>query len=574
MKSLFAFLVFISFANTLTAQVYDFYTNEKYSVQTKVENVSIQTDYAPSDFEVYIDEIEDHQVSKKSVKKLQSIALNLLNDAVSFYKIESKINKKIDFINEQEISNQYGEKEQYLRPRFSRFNIQLNSIVNNFAFYSISFLFETTSSSYQKNKEIAVTNYYVADFSTGKVEKFDTELNLPTQKKVQKLLQNELEKIYLLATQKIDYKKENRILALQDSIFDPQKTPHRVDFSEAIVLPYASGVLIEFPEHSAAAKKYKTHSFRLFVNQHKLPKFLAAAPRFKKYFNSNLPKTTAEVSAKLLANNFDFNQFKSGPENLAILDIVDFEKDLHKMEIKNYQLSEGEKRFIGSTAYRFTENNQPLLIEHRNQQQKVVDEVKYQYTKNKLLKSIQKSGYTNQLELYFYNDDVLNYTETISVKTNRYANSSSEAAVEIRQKQHVFSGNNYYQFTINLLGEYSPSTIFRRSIDDDKICSNYNCLLVDSSNRVVGIQSKRSVGNSAEILTLEDGRIKESYFDSDRHHFYFSYNDRKQLQEIKHLEHGNLKKQTTYIYSEESNPRIEITHKNSSTTQHLYFFEF
>lgn len=569
MKKHFLILLAIFAFQNGFAQVFDVFKNKKYEVSSYVLSEKFDKDYLPSEVKVYHDKLKDGNKQWEKIDTgLKEIALEKIENAVSFFEINANIKKQLKIAKEISINNR--EENEYHQPVFQNLNIKLLSVVNDFAIYALEYNFEAENLSNSRTSKKLVANYfYSANINTSSIENIAIKPDAEQQKILETLSLSEFRKIYLLQTEKLEL---NDVSKIQNPILIDSSFSKKIDYSEAIIFPYTSGVLIEFPAYSKSSKILNGKAFRLLLIDDDLQGFVAKFTKFKKYFTQNLKPASKATKEKLTDEQIYLNRFSQGPEELEVLKMFDFDKKIYEMKIENFQVINDEKKFSDSKIFRFNEDQTIHLMEIRDSKGEIHSEEKFTYTKFQKIETAINSTYEKSLTLYYYKNEELSYSEKIKIdKQESPYNNSMQTELEITQHHLIYNDRYRYDLRFNNVGDLNEN-IFSRHISENTVCGGQHCLIYDAQNRVVGIKILKS--GSIEILTDTDGKILESYFDNDRHQHFFSYDAKNRVAKVKHLESGRLKDTTIYQYDQSETNPLRILKKKQNTTEHSYSFKF
>ncbi|MDC7999615.1 hypothetical protein POV26_01040 [Aequorivita todarodis] len=569
-KQLLILLAFFAFQSG-SAQIFDVFKNKSYKVSTTVSKENFDTDYLPSEVEIYHDKIElQNDQSEKIVSALKKMVTENLENAVSFFEIHAAAKKQLGTAHEISINIRGEQPRENPQPEFKNVSINLLSVVNNFAIYAVNYTFEAGNQSDSNAfKKLLTRHFYAANLNTGTVENIDIKPNAEQQKMLETLTISEFQKIYLLQTEKLKLNDAERI---KSPIAIDTSFRKMIDYSEAVIFPYAAGVMIEFPAYSKSSKIVEGKAFRVLLKDTELQNLVEKFPKLKKYVTQHLlpaPKTTKE---KMRDEHVDLKRFSRGPEELEVLKMFDFDKKIYEMKIENFQGINDEKKFSDAKIFRFNKDQTLHLIETRGAKGEIHSEEKFTYTNFQKVETATNLAYEKSLTLYYYKDEALSYSEKIQIdKQKNPYDSYLQTDMEITQHHLIFNDKYRYDLRFNIVGDLTDN-LFSRHISENTVCDDQHCLIFDAKDRVVGIKVLRS--GSIEILTDTDGKVLESYFDSDRHRYFFSYDAKNRIKEVKHLESGKLKDTTRYQYDQsETNPLCILKEKQYST-EHCYIFKF
>lgn len=550
-KNLYLLFVVCFFQVSGNAQVIDVFQNKEYDYSTYVLEGKSNKEYAPSKIEIYQDKNKEENKNWRNIEsQLQTIALQEIENEVAFFQLHTKAVNYLKQLDElKRLVNPYHE-DSKVNPSFKNLNITLVSVVNNRGVYFIQYNFD----------DVHVKNYYLADYQNNKVVEINKIPNVKQQEKLEKLTLSRLTALYLLQTKKLEVSNVERIRATQSGEEKLPDFSKRIDYSEALVYPYFSGIMIEFPANSKSSGIFENKAFRILITGKELTKLLEVYPEFKPIFRQAL-KQPSNAIIEILNNdaNFDLLRFSRAPKELQLLESLALsptDKKPFSLTIGNYQKSDTLKKFIGSKKFLFDKNGNVLRIEERNDRNDIAREEKYSYNENNQLTDIRFLGYGNKLKLQNYDNDRLSYIQTIEVKDYRTAYGTELRDLNIFEQYFAFNTNYRYTLDFNIVGDFDRNrTIQSRYVTDNEYCTQHFCLLTNDNRQVVAV--KKKMGSPMDILLNSKSQPIESYLDNNRHHYQFTYDDdsrittfsstsdRKNTSLVEYQYHQNIEKPLT-----------------------------
>ncbi len=518
-KTLYLLFVVCFFQVSGNAQVIDVFQNKEYDYSTYVLEGKSNKEYAPSKIEIYQDKNKEENKNWRNIEsQLQTIALQEIENEVAFFQLHTKAVNYLKQLDElKRLVNPYHE-DSKVNPSFKNLNITLVSVVNNRGVYFIQYNFD----------DVHVKNYYLADYQNNKVVEINKIPNVKQQEKLEKLTLSRLTALYLLQTKKLEVSNVERIRATQSGEEKLPDFSKRIDYSEALVYPYFSGIMIEFPANSKSSGIFENKAFRILITGKELTKLLEVYPEFKPIFRQAL-KQPSNAIIEILNNdaNFDLLRFSRAPKELQLLESLALsptDKKPFSLTIGNYQKSDTLKKFIGSKKFLFDKNGNVLRIEERNDRNDIAREEKYSYNENNQLTDIRFLGYGNKLKLQNYDNDRLSYIQTIEVKDYRTAYGTELRDLNVFEQYFAFNTNYRYTLDFNIVGDFDRNrTIQSRYVTDNEYCTQHFCLLTNDNRQVVAV--KKKIGSPMDILLNSKSQPIESYLDNNRHHYQFTYDD-------------------------------------------------
>lgn len=567
-KTLYLLFVVCFFQVSGNAQVIDVFQNKEYDYSTYVLEGKSNKEYAPSKIEIYQDKNKEENKNWRNIEsQLQTIALQEIENEVAFFQLHTKAVNYLKQLDElKRLVNPYHE-DSKVNPSFKNLNITLVSVVNNRGVYFIQYNFD----------DVHVKNYYLADYQNNKVVEINKIPNVKQQEKLEKLTLSRLTALYLLQTKKLEVSNVERIRATQSGEEKLPDFSKRIDYSEALVYPYFSGIMIEFPANSKSSGIFENKAFRILITGKELTKLLEVYPEFKPIFRQAL-KQPSNAIIEILNNdaNFDLLRFSRAPKELQLLESLALsptDKKPFSLTIGNYQKSDTLKKFIGSKKFLFDKNGNVLRIEERNDRNDIAREEKYSYNENNQLTDIRFLGYGNKLKLQNYDNDRLSYIQTIEVKDYRTAYGTELRDLNIFEQYFAFNTNYRYTLDFNIVGDFDRNrTIQSRYVTDNEYCTQHFCLLTNDNRQVVAV--KKKMGSPMDILLNSKSQPIESYLDNNRHHYQFTYDDDNRITTFSSISDRKNTSLVEYQYHQNIEKPLTITETKTAHSTTIMIQEY
>lgn len=563
--SLIAICMFQFFAE---AQIIDVYQNKTYDHSYRIFKTSFQKQYAPAELEYYQNIIQSENKQWQNVEnKLRTIALQNIENEVKYVQLFAQANKYLEQFNElNRLKDPYFEALKVI-PTFDRLEIKLLNISNARGVYAAQYGFG----------EIEVTKYYLTDLQNNSVTEIGKIPSVLQQQTLQKLTLSKLAALYLIQTRKLEVNDVERIRGTQTGKENHIEIAQRVNYIEAVVYPYFSGLMVEFPENSKTSGIFDNKAFRLLVTGNDLVELLQVYPEFKSSLPQNIKPTSDELINRLNDdNNFDLQRFYTAPKELKLKDILQNNRKNQKpfsLTINNYQKMDTVKNFTGSKKFIFDHNSRVLRIEERNDRIDVVREQKNSYNNNQLTDS-RLLGFSDQLKLYNYDQNLLNNIQTIEIIDYQTPSHENFRKLNIIEEHFMFNNNSRFSSKYNMVGKLDPNLITQsRSLINGNFCTNHFCLLTNKNGNVVGV--KNHEGTPIDLLVNNNQPI-ESFLDNNRLHYQFTYYDDQKIASFVATNTGQKTKVVSYKYHDnEENPLTisEVTTDNSTSSTLIQDYE-
>lgn len=555
-KTLYLLFVVCIFQVSGNAQIIDVFQNKELEYSTYTLEAKSDKEYAPSKFEIYQDKNKEENKNWQNIEsQLKAIALQQIENEVAFFQLHTKAVNYLRQLNElKRLLDPYNENSNF-NPSFKNLNITLVSVANNRGVYVIQYNFDN----------VHVTNYYLADFLNNKVVEINKIPNSRQQESLKKLTLSRLTALYLLQTKKLEVSNVERIRAIQSGVENLLDFSSRIDYSESLVYPYFSGLMIEFPANSKSSRIFENKAFRLLVTGKEVIELLDIFPEFKPIFRQPL-KHPSDVIVEILNNdkNFDLSRFSRAPKELQLLESLSISKTdskLFSLTVSNYQKRDTIKAFLGAKKYLFDKNGNVLRIEERNDKNDISREEKYSYNKKNQLTDIRLLGFGKKLQLQNYDNDLLSYVETIDIKDYRTSYGTEIRDLDIHEQHFAFNDNYRYTLEFNAVGDFDRNRIIQsRYISANGYCTDNFCLITNDHGQIVAV--KKNNGSPIDILLNSKSQPIESYLDNNRYQYRFTYEDDK----IKTFSSISDGKNTNFVqYQYYNNPKKPLTITETKT---------
>src|SRR5690554_4121354 len=527
MNKLITALTLCLFTNWGQTQILDVFQNKQYEVSTRVLSAEINKDYSPKKLEVYQDKSKiENETWTKIEDQLFALAIQEIENEVAFFQL---YNKALQYQNQFENWNklQGNQLRNKINPTFNKLDIELMSVLNNCGIYTTNYKFEISSDRYG-DKDVEIKKYYLADFDKNKITTFGESPTPRQQELLKKLTLSKFNSLYLLQTQKLDLNNLERIENVKHEKQSNLAIESKLYYSEALVYPYLSGIIVEFPGLSNSSKIFNYEPFRVYLKGNEVQELLTVYPEFKPAFKTTL-KQASPTQIEQLNNdaNYDIGRFRNAPKEIEMLAILDFDEKIYSMKINMHQIQDTVRRFMGSKKIYFDTIGNVVLIEQSDERDQIRNEEKYLYNGAQQLTSIKSTAREQQLELYHYKNKTLDYTEKfeLDIETNY---DQTDVELNVSQQHFVYNGDYRYVISLNLVSEFTPQnyTAFRY-LEKNQFCTNSYCMLTDEDKNVVGIMQKRSY--LIDVLANKYNQPVESYFDYDRYRQFYTYDDQRRI---------------------------------------------
>lgn len=527
MKPIYFLLICCFYPILSQAQTFDIFSNKTYETSTNVVKVQSEKSHLPPEIEIYQDKNKSGEANWKTIEdQLFKLSVSQIEDEVSFFKLQNRASvfqQQFDELKRLENPHYSGSKK---NPSFKNFEIKLISVLNQIGTYYIQYHFG----------EVSVKDFYLADFQNKRI----TPVPPPSaqqQEILKKISYSKFTYLYLLQTKKLDLKNVERIRAIHSGKENTPDFSDQIDYSEARVYPYFTGIMIEFPKNSVSSAIFDQAAFRILIKGQEMENLLSVYPAFKSAFSRKLQKPTSKIIQQLDQDElFSLQKFRFPPKEMELIrDLIPENRNIFSIKIENQKLF-------------FNKNDQIERIEFRNEKDEIYREERYGYDHQNRLLHILKTQSQNQLELYYYEGDFLSYKETVEIQDYHSAIGNAYRRLEIRQNHVAYHQNYRYEIFFNSVGELKRNLRFtHRNIRENDFCTDHSCILRNASGKIIGIQQKNQ---NSELLMNENNQVLEAYFDDDREEYLFGYDQKGRIKNYASYVQQKLKNQTSYEYTD------------------------
>ena len=534
---------------SLAAQFIDVFQNKTYTIANHILKSDIEREYLSSKVG-YVQSINRKEDWNEVEEKLKEAALGHLKDETKYFLIHTRANNIKKQIEKQKKIDNYSRSSTLQSPDFEGVDISLISILNGIGTYTVEYEFTLGNSDH----EAVVTDYYLVDYAQKTVRAFGSSPNQRQQEVLKKLTLSKFQSQYLLQTQKVGLSSLERITKLQEKSAENQEFSAKIDYREAVVYPFFSGAIVEFPSYSKSSKIFGHKSFRLFINGEKLAELLTVYPVLKPAYSTALKRPSEETIAKLNNDDFfDIGRFSRMPSaEQAITPFIESckeaDKKIYSVNIKTYQQRDTIKTYSNTRKLFFNENGDIYKTELRDKSGTVVREETKTYSESSLKSTVKNSTDEKELSLYHYEQGTLGAVEHIILRENRsyYENGTF---IRLYDEYYAFSGNNRYLMTLHLIGDDRP--YFRtRSENTNEYCADKLCILTKDNGQVAAIRSKTN--SAMDVLINSDNQPVESFLDNDRYRYYFTYDEDKRITSFMGFDGLEKNRTMEYTYDDRS----------------------
>lgn len=560
------FVLFCLSCLSVQAQIVDVFENRLYDVTGQSFKLDPTIDYLKeSQISIRLPDIEE-TAREKIAQQIESLIRQELEEELNFFKLHQAVQSKLKIFKETAYDSRNQSPSNYSIPEFDRVDTRLISVVHSYAVLKIDFKFETDNlNDYRSTKRIQISQYYLVDLKTNQVKEIPQKHSDAQQETLKELTLSEIRKLYLLKTEKYQLDELQKIRELSSEEVTDQNFIDQIDYSEALIYPYATGIIMEFPNYSKTSKIFSGEDFRVFIHDEQLKSFTASFPMFQPLFSKKTPPTNPKTLENLKPENFDLSFLQQGPEQEKALELLDLNRKIYKLDIKTYQKVADSFSLYQTETYKFNPQNKIETIETRNRERQLFQEKRFYYDKDGILsEEISLNNDRKYPVLYHYHNNQLKYAEYY--QTDPYSshyNIGEPNRIEAWQQHYFVNENFYYNFKIVSFGEMPTPYIYTHWQEEDKICNLNYCILHNEDGQVIGITHKKS--DATEVFNNEKGQVKESY--NNRNHYFFEYDNQDRLYQIHSYDTNKFTNTTTYHYSPTEQTILSIEKSKDNTKQ-------
>lgn len=555
MKAKIIILFIFTFSAKVCAQITDVFTGKTYKTSTYQVKFESDKPYITSKLEFYHDKTNNPADGwTKTEKQLEGIVKKNLENESAFFLVNTRAVNLLKNQNERRRLQGGDPDDKPLNPRLKSVEILLYSVVNNFGTYAIKYDFD----------DVEVSDFYLADYQNSWISSLDAPINKNQQQILQKVLLPEITATYLLKTEKLSLQNVDRIQSVRHGKENTPDLSVLLDWDEAKVFPYFSGLMVEFSENSKISNIFDNESVRVLLKDNELKEMLAVFPIFKPVFQNPLKKATPEMLQKLNDDDlFNIWKYTSQPQEMSILPyIVDAGRKVFSTEIQSFQISGTEKRPIGTKKTLFRKDGQVSRIENAAQGYPGQTEEIYHYDEFGKLQHVRFPGKEKLIQHHYF-DGQPSFTENLQINAYRSSSYRRSIELELNQTHFVFNGNNRYSIQFSTVGgSANRLNVGIRRMGSEKRCTDSYCILHDSNGKILAVKNLVFIG--MDILLNDKNKPLEVYNDYDRYRNFFEYDDLNRIRKYTYISDGLLNTHTTYRYTGDAEKPLTISYTNYS----------
>lgn len=456
---IFSYLIILfcfCFSRSAKGQITDVYTGEKYTYFRFSESEIFSKTIDTTSIQNSIFKGETNY--KKNIEEQLKIdILKKVHDEYEFFQLQKSANQKQkNYIEIQEfVGNSMGSIRSI--PDLNSIQIQLINVVNNWGVYQIEYGFNSVS----------VVEYKMGNYATNQIKNLSNKLTNDQKEVLKEVSINRFSLLYLLQTKKIELTAVNRILTVKSGREKVPSFTEKLDYNEALIYPYFSGIMIEFPSYSKASKPFYYKPFRILLTNADKEKMLPLFEDLQPVFSSSFC-TPKDSVIKVLANDnlFIADQLLHHQENnLHIFNTHQkqlTEKTPSSIQIKKYSVfnssEEDSLSFAGNLVFSFAKNGNLEREENLNSEGRVYSNKNYFYDeKDRLKVTYFTENYKEILKVFTYTKSHLNYSEQIEFNDYKTAHNQAMRDLKISQTYYVYHNNSRWSQKVNGVGSLSPN---------------------------------------------------------------------------------------------------------------------
>jgi hypothetical protein len=585
-RSIIITVSFVLSLQTLFAGgVYDVFANKYYEYVLRSKDVIPEVKYFKTEVDVtYFEMVNTDDVILKNINdKMFNLTSSYIKDNTKALDLYTELRERTKVYTE--IENSQNTNYQYRNNYTSEPVLVLTDIESNAVsmvagkmFFEITFEFRIPSSNSRYDNELLITHYYIADLSTGTIERWRNTLNPSELIAIQDKLSKRINETYNLVTSKLDISD----LALidiedeEDEEGNPVKKQEvckdictRIDLKEADFYWFAWGMMIRFQSFTYSSKIFYGSSFSLFIPFEEAVTTFAAVPQFY-FINQITPPSTLISNFNPWQYIMEIGEVRRAPEIDQLLKLNQLNKIPKTLVIERHQLFEnGKSNFQNKAYYDFNPDGQMLSKRVVNEKGKTYNSEFFSYDNEGNLLEIIKRNYRDEES-----------SETFSYDSRKNLVSMKNIGDdEISEYLYYYNGNYIYRFDMTNLLEPDQSQLQRYSAKNRKFCFTNMCYVLDEQGRVKGIKSGKYVYQQGQIGRDKQGRIVESHFERDRYNYYWNYDSINRLTSWQMYEYENPKREFKYFYDQGSTfpfRRLDTrsSYSNKTILEELYEWKF
>lgn len=554
----FTNLIFLfCFSLGINAQIEDVFTGKSYSSFYFLIN------------DVFNDEFDSTSIQKDKFSKETSFKRNIeeqlkidvrkkIQDEYEFFQLQKKASIKQSRYEEIQEFIGYSVSSAHSKPDLNSIEIRLIDVVNNWGVYRIIYSFN----------HVNITEYKMGNYTTNTINNLSKKLE-PDQKEILKETSiSKLLSIYLLQTKKIELSNVNRILAILSGEEQTQSFSENLDFSEVLIYPYFSGVMIEFPAFSSSSKHHYYKAFRVLLTGKEKDKILPFFKNLKEVFSSNFDIPNKSVIKDLNNDNlFVFNKlYLLKSDNLDVLN-THLSSLTHKTPssvcIKTFWKGDepdaDSLTHSSTSVFTYSKNGHLERQQDKNSKQNILKDKKFYYDVNNRKEAIYEiSNHKEKLKLFNYTHEQVSAIEEIELNDFRTAHGQPMREIKIFQEHFVYHNNSKLSRKFNLIGNLNNNffTTYRK-IDQEGYHTKELSILTNADKEILGVRFRNTPPQA--IRFNQNNQPVEIH--DDKKVYIYTYDHQKRLTEFSSYKDRKITYYFSIKYREDLDNPLQISKK-------------
>ncbi len=573
MRKFLNMLLVLLLSTPAFSQVYDVATNRSYLFDFKyseLQNEMMGRELELRHFAFADSTIAAHKIINKNVALL---AKRYSHDKPFYSKLIQELESREDV--EFELKHSSRQLERYNRTQTNirtPFSIEIEplSILSKKMTIQVTIKFSDPNERSRNENEISIYHYYMADLSSGSLQRIEKTTDPPLLNKIQKNLSARLNEMYALASNKLDFSEIKLAYDDEDSDYIddepvlkdsanstvPTKSMickdicERIDISDADFFIYGWGLMVNFQEKTASSKIFNGDGFHLFIPIHEAKSIIQLLPQLS--FAATVESPTTSIRDFSLNKVYEKYDETRSPSRLKPFKYSNSAKPKSLKYTRYWIGDNGDTTIANSETIEYNAQGEPLAILSGSRNEYFEYSGSGKITLNTYSRSKPNDSYDDddRSDAYLYTTE-----GNLKRKTNiQYRSMTLD--------EYFYNGNNVYHFNHGPLNEISNNSSIHRYTYTGTVLQSEPSTITHFDNAGVFKATLPNYGRGA-TLTSRNAQGMLSEVKTGDGTTYFDYDQLGRLISYKSSSEGKINHQISYEYDgQEPLPSREIEIKN------------
>ena len=567
--------------------IYDVFTNENYSYQSKFKEIKDVGLNLNDDIDVTYFAFRNEQNNYFQInQKIEELAINSWQNDKSKLILQNEVKATLanynKFKNSKNNRDSRGVNGRFGSIELKNIDVNILSVCKNVITFKQVFEFSIASNSNNYNDrtlEIYISHYYTADINNQSIHLLQHNFKDKDLLKLQQTigpyvtqLSNEIKTQF--SPEEIETLNENLLGEDEIEEYDNEdETPlnhqennsktnlknENIDYNEANYYWYAWGLMVEFPAYSKSSNLSNGLAFTVFVPFDHCKNILDLFPSYESYRNLGMPFHHF--------NHFDYfdiinnySKFRQEPKITSLFTLNNALDKPKKLTVGSYQTyKDNKKNHRGDFIYDFD-------VRAKNFQRSADNNNYTQFFENNNGKlTLQKNNHKAD-------KNSLIYDEKGNLITRKFNDIESGG-------DYLFFYNQYncYYFRSKTLSDKNQDGLMRLSLNKNELCLNDVCLLLNEKMQVRAVKSLRNQYSDTQLGFDHKDRLVEAHMENDRYNYYYEYDALDRLIKYSYYEYSRPEKEVEFFYIDKNRlPYLQKKHTvtNETFEEETYEWEY